>query len=56
MAEIVEMTYQHKSPFILDDHRIAAAFGLRSTPVDEAVATTARWAREAFGRITSESR
>jgi nucleoside-diphosphate-sugar epimerase len=47
-AEIVEMTYQYKAPFIVDDSRSRASLALRSTPIDDAVEATARWARDTF--------
>lgn len=50
IAEMVEMTYQYKVPYILDDRRIRSTFGLRATPVEEAVERTAQWARDAYGR------
>lgn len=38
-----EMTYQWKVPYVLDDRRFRAAFGIEPTPADQAVAETARW-------------
>jgi nucleoside-diphosphate-sugar epimerase len=48
IAEVPEMTYQYKQPFILDDSRYRAAFGGSHTPVPEALAATAKWARATF--------
>lgn len=48
MREAVEMTYQWEVPFVIDDARFRAAFGQEATPVAEAVAATAAWARGRF--------
>lgn len=45
LREVVEMTYQWEVPFVHDDSRFRAAFGM---PVDEAVAATAAWARTRY--------
>jgi nucleoside-diphosphate-sugar epimerase len=45
MREVREMAYQWDVPFELDDTRFRAAFGQGPTPIDEAVAATAAWAR-----------
>jgi nucleoside-diphosphate-sugar epimerase len=56
IAEIVEMTYQFKSPFIVDDTRIREAFGLHATPMDDVVRETARWARATFSKPLEAAR
>ena len=40
LREVVKMTYQWEVPFVHDDSRFRAAFGM---PVDESVAATAAW-------------
>jgi nucleoside-diphosphate-sugar epimerase len=50
LSEVAEMTYQWKKPFVLDDSKWRRRFGDESTPVEHAVAFTARWALDAFGR------
>jgi hypothetical protein len=48
MRETAEIAYQWDVPFVLDDARFRAAFGQEPTPIDEAVAATAAWARGRF--------
>jgi nucleoside-diphosphate-sugar epimerase len=49
VREIVEMTYQWEVPFEVDDRRFRSTFGMEPTPIEEAVAETAAWARARFG-------
>jgi nucleoside-diphosphate-sugar epimerase len=49
VREVVEMTYQWETPFVIDDSRFRKTFGLGHTPVEAAVAETAAWAKRAFG-------
>ena len=49
MAELREMAYQWEQPFVVDDARFRAAFGISATPWDEAVAATVQWATAAYG-------
>ncbi|MEI8255250.1 MAG: NAD-dependent epimerase, partial [Deltaproteobacteria bacterium] len=49
IREVVEMTYQWRAPFVLDDARFRATFGVAATDLDAAMRDTARWARGAFG-------
>ncbi|WAS98915.1 NAD-dependent epimerase/dehydratase family protein [Nannocystis punicea] len=49
MRELAEMMYQWEVPFLVDDAKFRAAFGWSATPVDEAVARTASWARARYG-------
>jgi nucleoside-diphosphate-sugar epimerase len=44
-----EMTYQWKLPYLLDDRRFRAAFGVEPTPVAEAMEACARWVQERAG-------
>lgn len=48
MREVAEMAYQWEVPFLVDDTRFRAAFGQGPTPIEEAVAATAAWARARF--------
>jgi hypothetical protein len=38
--ESVEMNYEFTAPFVVDSSRIADKFGLRATPIEEALAET----------------
>lgn len=44
-SEIEEMMYQWDEPFIIDDQRFRAAFGVESTEQDQAAADTVAWAK-----------
>jgi nucleoside-diphosphate-sugar epimerase len=48
MREMHEMMYQWDVPYVLDDSKFRATFGVSATPVDVAVEETARWAREHY--------
>lgn len=48
IREAREMTYQWEGPFVVDDSRFRAAFGVEPTPLREAVTSTAAWIRSAF--------
>lgn len=50
MRELAEMTYQWKQPYVVDDARFRAAFGLAPTAWDDAVRATVRWARATWGQ------
>jgi len=41
---------QWEVPFVLDDTRFRTTFGVTPTPLDEAIAETARWASSTFAR------
>jgi nucleoside-diphosphate-sugar epimerase len=43
--EMIEMAYEYEEPFLLDSSKAERAFGLRPTPLDEAIATTVGWWR-----------
>jgi nucleoside-diphosphate-sugar epimerase len=49
LREVAEMMYQWEGPFVLDDSRFRATFGMAATPVETQVARTAAWAREHYG-------
>jgi nucleoside-diphosphate-sugar epimerase len=48
MRELPELTYQWQMPFIIDDHKFRARFGVEPTPIDAQIAATASWARARF--------
>ena len=50
MRELNEMLYQWDEPFVVDDSRFRTRFGVKPTPVDEAVTATATWALAHYGR------
>jgi nucleoside-diphosphate-sugar epimerase len=56
MRELAEMTYQWKQPYVLDDAKFRATFGIDPTPWDEAVAQTITWARATYGRKAEPAR
>jgi len=45
LGAAAEMTYQWKVPYVIDDRRFRAAFGLAPTAPEQAVAETATWIR-----------
>jgi nucleoside-diphosphate-sugar epimerase len=53
MREVAEMTYQWEAPFVIDDARLRARFGLVATPVERQVAETAAWARQQYMSLLS---
>jgi len=48
LREVREMVYQWEVPFVIDDAKIRAAFGIEATPLDEALRETADWARARY--------
>jgi nucleoside-diphosphate-sugar epimerase len=46
MHEMVEMFYQYTEPQIVDASAIEQAFGLRATPLEEAIRATIQWYQE----------
>lgn len=50
IRETVEMTYQFRQPFVLDDARFRATFGWGATPWDEAIAASIAWGRVRYGK------
>jgi nucleoside-diphosphate-sugar epimerase len=46
LGAAAEMTYQWKLPYVPDDGRFRAAFGVEPTPASDAVAATAAWIRD----------
>lgn len=46
LRELPEVQYQHEQPFVVDDSRFVRAFGVKATPLDEALrATLEFWQR-----------
>ncbi len=43
--EVVEMMYEFEKPFVVDSGKFEKAFGLRPTPIEEAIRTTVAWYR-----------
>jgi nucleoside-diphosphate-sugar epimerase len=48
VREIKEMAYQWDEPFIVDDSRFRATFGMRPVAVEEAARATVAWAKETY--------
>ncbi len=48
LREVAEMTYQWEAPFVLDDSRFRAMFGVNAAPWDTALTNTAAWARATY--------
>jgi nucleoside-diphosphate-sugar epimerase len=44
--ETVEMMYEFDKPFVIDSSKFEKTFGVRATPVHEAIRETVRWFRE----------
>ena len=44
IAQVVEMTYQWKAPFVVDDSKWRARFGDEATSLERGAQETARWA------------
>jgi len=53
--EMIEMAYEYEEPFLLDSSKIERAFGLRPTPLEEALAETVSWWRGEAGDETTEA-
>ncbi len=47
MREYLHTLYQFTDPWVVDDGKFRATFGDRATPLDEALATTLAWYRDA---------
>ena len=43
--EVVEMMYEFEKPFVVDSSKFERAFGLKATPLEEAIKTTVAWYR-----------
>ncbi len=41
--ETVEMMYEFEKPFIIDSSKFERAFGMKATPIDEAIRATVEW-------------
>ncbi|HEX5808873.1 MAG TPA: NAD-dependent epimerase/dehydratase family protein [Anaerolineales bacterium] len=44
--ETVEMMYEFNKPFVIDSSKFEKTFGMKATPVHEAIRETVRWFRE----------
>jgi nucleoside-diphosphate-sugar epimerase len=53
--EIIEMAYEFEEPFLVDCSKIERAFGLRPTPLEEALAETVAWWRGDDAADTAEA-
>jgi nucleoside-diphosphate-sugar epimerase len=49
LRELRELAYQWEEPFVVDDRRFRARFGVAATPAAEGARLTAAWARQAYG-------
>ena len=45
MKELFEMLYQFERDFVMDSSRFESSFGMRATPLDEAIRQTLDWYR-----------
>jgi nucleoside-diphosphate-sugar epimerase len=43
LREVAEMSYEFEEPFVMDHSRFERAFGMRATPLKEAIQTTVEW-------------
>jgi hypothetical protein len=46
MREYLHTLYQFTKPWVVDDSAFCSTFGVRATPVDEALTTTLAWYRD----------
>lgn len=53
LRESIEMRYEFDADYVVDDRAFRAAFGVSSTPLDEALRETARWVRTRFGEAAT---
>jgi hypothetical protein len=47
MAETVEMMFEWTAPYVIDSRKATEAFGLKPTPLDQAMRETVEWCKEA---------
>ena len=47
LRETIEMLYEFEEPFVVDHSAFERAFGVRATPLGEAIRETVRWYRQA---------
>ncbi|MFD0889918.1 NAD-dependent epimerase, partial [Streptosporangium algeriense] len=50
LAELEELRYQFVRPFVMDSSDFQTTFGVRPTPMDEALAATIAWWRDRLAR------
>lgn len=56
LREMAEMTYQWKQPYVVDDQRFRARFGLGPTEWTTAMRETVRWGAANWGKASGTSR
>lgn len=49
LRELPEMRYQWAEPYLVDDRRFRARFGVTPTPIEQGAVATVAWARATFG-------
>jgi nucleoside-diphosphate-sugar epimerase len=54
MREVLEMTYQWKKPFVLDDSKFRGRFDTTATSMQPAVEETAKWAMREYRGMTEK--
>lgn len=50
--EMVEMAYEFEKPFVVDSTKFEQAFGMKATPIQDAIRATVTWYREHPQRLT----
>ena len=53
--ESLEMAYEFEHPFVVDSSKFERSFGMRATPLREAVRRTVAWYREHGSESTNRS-
>lgn len=51
LRELPEMRYQWDEPYLIDDSRFRARFGVKPTPIADGARATVAWAKQAFGAV-----
>ena len=46
LRETIEMLYEFEEPFVVDHSAFEQAFGMRATPLRQAIGKTVRWHRQ----------
>jgi nucleoside-diphosphate-sugar epimerase len=44
--EMVEMAYEFEKPFVVNSSKFERAFGMKATPIQEAIQATVAWYRD----------
>jgi hypothetical protein len=50
MRELDEMLYQWEEPFVVDDSRFRARFGVAASPLADGARQMSEWAKIRYGR------